>query len=71
MSKPKSQPRSEPEPQPESQQIIFDLPPEIEFSEEELAKLIEKFQSDIIDIKPEWMNLQTKVNQVQARVRTK
>lgn len=52
----------------ESLQIIIELPPEIELSEEELGKLLERFRSWLIDTKPEQKALQTKVKQIQARV---
>lgn len=55
----------------ESQQIIFDVTPEVEFSEEELARLIAKFRTCLIDVKPEEKTIQTKVKQVQATVRKK
>jgi hypothetical protein len=53
----------------EFQQIIFEVPSEIELSEKELATLIEKFRSWLIDTKPEQKALQTGVIQIQARVR--
>jgi hypothetical protein len=55
----------------ESLQIIIEVPPEIELSPEELAQLLEKFHSWIIDTKPEQKVLQTKLKQIRARVRTK
>jgi len=57
--------------EPEYQQIVFEIPPEVELSEEELAKLIEKFRIWLIDVKPREKTLQTKVKQVQAVVRKK
>jgi len=50
-------------------QIIFEVPPEIELSQEELTTLLEKFRSWLIDTKPEQKALQTKVKQIQARVK--
>ena len=54
----------------DSQQIIFEIPPEMELSEEEIATLIERFRTWLIDTKPEGTALQTKVKQIQARVKS-
>jgi len=55
----------------ESLQIIFEIPPEIEVSETELAELLDKFRSWLIDTKPEVKDLQTKVKQVRAMAKSK
>ncbi len=55
----------------ECRQIIIEVPPEIELSEDELAKLVEKFRSDIIEMRNNSIDLQTKMKQIQARVRRK
>jgi len=52
------------------QQIIFEIPTELELSEEEVATLIQKFRTWLIDTKPEGTALQTKVKQIQARVKS-
>jgi len=42
----------------ECRQIIIEVPPEIELSEDELAKLVEKFRSDIIEMRNNSIDLQ-------------
>jgi len=54
----------------ESLQIIFDVPAEIELSQEEIGELLDKFRSWLIDTKPEQKTLQTKVKEIQARVKS-
>ncbi len=55
----------------ESLQITFEVPPDIEISEEELAGLLDKFRSWLIDSKPERKGLQTKVTQVHVMAKSK